>query len=128
MAEVMKTEFSMMEDGIDPNIIPKKRLNNGETIPTIGMGTFGSDHITATQVANAVISSAEYGQRSYDCASVYGNEHKIGEALSVVVEGGVPREELFITSKVWNDMHGDGQVIASCKQSLKDLGLDYLDL
>ena len=128
MTEEKKTVFIPMEDGIDPKQIPTKPLNNGEVIPIIGGGTFGSDHITPTQVSNAVIGAAEFGQRMFDCASVYGNEKEIGEAFKVIVDGGVPREELFITSKVWNDMHGDGQVIASCKQSLSDLGLDYLDL
>ena len=128
MSEELKTTFVMAEGGVDPNIVPKKTLNNGEKIPAIGIGTFGSDRFTATQIANAVIGAAEYGQRAFDCASVYSNEKEIGEAFKVILDGGVPREELFITSKVWNDMHGEGQVIASCKQSLEDLGLDYLDL
>lgn len=128
MSEEMKTTFVMAEDGIDPSMIPTKPLNNGEQMPVLGLGTFGSDHVSGIQVANAVIGAAEYGQRMFDCASIYGNEKEIGEALKVIMDGGIPREELFITSKVWNDMHGDGQVIASCKQSLEDLGLDYLDL
>lgn len=128
MSAVKKTTFVMAEEGVDPNIVPKKILNNGEKMPAIGMGTFGSDRFGNIEIANAVIGAAEYGQRAFDCASVYGNEKEIGEALKVVMAGGVPRAELFITSKVWNDMHGDGQVIASCKKSLADLGLDYLDL
>ncbi len=128
MSAVKKTTFVMAEEGVDPNIVPKKTLNNGEKMPAIGMGTFGSDRFGNIEIANAVIGAAEYGQRAFDCASVYGNEKEIGEALKVVMAGGVPRAELFITSKVWNDMHGDGQVIASCKKSLADLGLDYLDL
>ncbi len=126
MTDTMKTTFVFSEDGVDPNIIPKKHLNNGVDIPVAGLGTFGSDHITDVQVANAVIGAAEYGQRLFDCASVYGNEKEVGNALKVVMDGGVPREELFVTSKVWNDAHG--RVIESCKQSLADLGLDYLDL
>ena len=128
MSEELKTTFVMAQDSIDPNIIPKKKLNNGEAMPAIGMGTFGSDRFTNVQIANAVVGAAEYGQRAFDCASVYGNEKEIGVALKVITDGGVPREELYITSKVWNDMHGEGQVIASCKQSLEDLQLDYLDL
>lgn len=121
-------QFKAAEDGIDPNSIPKKRLNNGVEIPVVGMGTFGSDHVTPGQVADAVIGAAEFGQRAFDCASVYGNEKEIGKALKTIMDGGVPRGELFITSKVWNDMHGESDVIKSCKQSLSDLGLDYLDL
>jgi alcohol dehydrogenase (NADP+) len=128
VAETAKDRFVLAEDGIDPGIVPTVTLNNGEKMPMIGQGTFGSDHVSAVQVANAVIGAAEYGQRMFDCASVYGNEKEIGAALKVIMMGGVSREELFITSKVWNDMHGDGDVIKSCKQSLDDLGLDYLDL
>ena len=123
-----KAKFIMAEDGVDPNVVPKKQLNNGTAMPGIGMGTFGSDRFTNVEIANAVIGAAECGQRAFDCASVYGNEKEIGEALKVIMDGGVPREELYITSKVWNDMHGDGDVIKSCKQSLEDLGLDYIDL
>jgi alcohol dehydrogenase (NADP+) len=126
MSDTKKTRFVPAADGIDPNTIPKKTLNNGVEMPAIGMGTFGSDRFTPTQVANAVIGAAEYGQRAFDCASVYGNEEQIGESFKIILDGGVPREELFITSKVWNDAHD--RVIESCKQSLADLGLDYLDL
>lgn len=128
MSEELKTTFMMAEDSIDPNTVPAKILSNGEKMPAIGMGTFGSDRFTNVQIANAVVGAAEQGQRAFDCASVYGNEKEIGVALKVIQDGGVPREELYITSKVWNDMHGEGQVIASCKQSLEDLQLDYLDL
>jgi diketogulonate reductase-like aldo/keto reductase len=128
MTDDKKTTFVPDAAGIDPNIIPVKKLNNGIKMPVIGMGTFGSDKITSSEVADAVVGAAEYGQRLFDCASVYGNEKEIGKALKIIMNGGVPREELFITSKVWNDMHGDGDVIKSCNQSLADLGLDYLDL
>jgi len=123
-----KPVFKMAPDAIDAKSIPAVTLNNGEKMPVVGMGTFGSDNFTADQIAAAVLGAAEYGQRAFDCASVYGNEKEIGGALAVILEGGVPREELFITSKVWNDMHGDGDVIRSCKQSLADLRLEYLDL
>jgi len=67
------------------------------------------------------------GYRHIDCASVYGNEKEIGVVLKeVIAEGIVTREELWITSKVWNDKHK--QVVESCKQTLEDLQLDYLDL
>ena len=128
MINTQKTIFAPDETGIDPNVIPVKKLNNGVKMPVIGLGTFGSDKITSSEVADTVVGAAEYGQRLFDCASVYGNEKEIGEALKIIMKGGVPREELFITSKVWNDMHSDGDVIKSCNQSLADLGLDYLDL
>ena len=67
------------------------------------------------------------GYRHIDFASVYGNEKEIGVALKeVLAEGIVKREELWITSKVWNDKHKE--VVESCKQTLSDLQLDYLDL
>jgi diketogulonate reductase-like aldo/keto reductase len=118
----------MAPDAIDPASVPSVTLANGEKMPVLGMGTFGSDTYSAAEIAEAVVGAAAFGQRAFDCASVYGNEKEIGGALKIVMEGGVPREELFITSKVWNNMHGDGDVIKSCKQSLADLGLEYLDL
>lgn len=124
----MRNYFKKNKLAIDPKLLKSVTLNNGIKMPGIGIGTFGSDLYSADQVADAVIYAAEVGQRSFDCASVYGNEQEIGKAFQVILDGGVPREELFITSKVWNDMHGEGEVIASCKQTLSDLGLDYLDM
>jgi alcohol dehydrogenase (NADP+) len=95
-------------------------------IPAIGLGTFGSDRFTADEIANAVIGAAEVGYRHFDCASVYGNEKNIGKSLKIIMAGGIPRKELHITSKVWNNRHND--VVNSCRDSLADLGLDYLDL
>jgi diketogulonate reductase-like aldo/keto reductase len=97
-------------------------------MPAVGLGTFGSDHVSANQVAEAVKGAAEVGYRHFDCASVYGNEAEIGAAFEAILRGGVKREELWITSKLWNDMHGEEDVIASCRRSLRDLRLDYLDL
>jgi diketogulonate reductase-like aldo/keto reductase len=126
MTGTKQLKFTPDENGIDPDRIPKKRLNNGVEIPVVGMGTFGSDHITPEQVADAVVDAAGFGQRAFDCASVYGNEKEIGAAFREILAGGVAREELFVTSKVWNDAHG--RVVESCRQSLADLGLDFLDL
>ena len=117
-----------MTEQIDPAQVPQKRLSDGTRMPAIGLGTFGSDNYTAAQVAEAVRGAADAGYRHFDCASVYGNEKEVGDALGRVIESGVEREELWITSKVWNDKHGDGEVLASCRQSLSDLKLDYLDL
>ena len=113
---------------IDPDKVLKKELNTGDPIPMVGMGTFGSDNYSSEQVANAVVDAAKLGFRHFDCASVYGNEDMIGGALTRVQASGVARQDMWVTSKVWNDMHGDGDVIRSCEQSLKDLQLDYLDL
>ena len=111
------------------DLAPLKKLYTGDEIPVIGIGTFGSDHVSHEEVASAVKYAVVSGYRHIDCASVYGNEARIGKAIrELIAEKVVARDELWITSKVWNDMHGDGMVISSCKQSLADLRLDYLDL
>lgn len=113
---------------IDPALIPQRILFTGERMPAVGLGTFGSDHITANQVAEAVAGAAAFGYRHFDCASVYGNEPEVGAALERVIQGGIKREQLWVTSKLWNDKHGEEDVIASCRKSLDDLRLEYLDL
>ncbi len=111
------------------DLFPRNELSSGDKIPVIGIGTFGSDLYSNNEIAQAVKFAIKNGYRHIDCASVYGNEVEIGQVISEILsEGLVKREELWITSKVWNDMHGDGDVITSCKQSLKDLQLKYLDL
>lgn len=118
-----------MEERINPVDVPKKKLYSGEEIPSVGLGTFGSDKYTPEQVSEAVFGAIESGYRLIDCAAVYQNEDKIGEVLKrVFAETEIKREELFITSKVWNDMHGEGDVLRSCEKSLKDLQLDCIDL
>ncbi len=113
---------------INSDLVPKHRLASGALIPAIGLGTFGSDHVSAAEVAEAVKGAAAVGYRHFDCASVYGNEREIGSSFEAIMNGGIKREELWITSKLWNDKHGEDDVIASCRQSLADLGLEYLDL
>jgi len=118
-----------MTNVIDSNKVPKKTLTSGEKIPCIGMGTFGSDRFTATEIADAVAGAIQCGYRMFDCAAVYGNEDLIGKVFADAIEEGVvKREELFITSKVWNNMHGRGDVLLSCAKTLKDLQLDAVDL
>jgi len=113
---------------VDPARIPQRTLYTGVRMPAVGLGTFGSDHVSPSQVAEAVKGAAEVGYRHFDCASVYGNEAEIGASFEAILKSGVKREELWITSKLWNDMHGEEDVIASCRKSLKDLRLNYLDL
>ena len=107
--------------------VPKKTLSNGSLIPVIGMGTFGSDNYDAQTIANAVKEGIKIGYRHIDCASVYENEKEIGSVLKDAIDNGVvKREDLWVTSKVWNDKHD--HVVESCKKTLTDLQLDYLDL
>ena len=112
---------------VDPMLIPKKKLNTGDAIPVIGLGTFGSDNYDSHTIAEAVRGAIRAGYRHIDCAAVYGNEKEIGQVVAEMIAAGeVTRRELWITSKVWNDMHGD--VAGACRRSLADLQLDYLDL
>src|SRR5690349_10245331 len=120
--------FGSLQRTVDPALVPQRVLYSGAKMPAIGLGTFGSDHVSPAEVAAAVEGAAAVGYRHFDCASVYGNERLIGYALQQVLHGGIKREELWITSKLWNDKHGENEVIPSCKQSLADLRLDYLDL
>ncbi len=119
---------SQSEDGVDPGRVPKRQLYTGALMPAIGLGTFGSDRVGPKEIAAAVEGAAGVGYRHFDCASVYGNEPQIGMALREVIQSGVKREELWVTSKLWNDKHGEKDVIASCRQSLADLQLDYLNM
>jgi alcohol dehydrogenase (NADP+) len=113
---------------VDPNLVPRRTLAGGETIPGIGMGTFGSDKFPPAEVSAAVAGAIRAGYRLFDCASVYGNEDLIGTVFDSAFKAGtVKREELFITSKVWNDMHGKGDVLLSLAKTLRDLRLDYVD-
>lgn len=112
---------------VDPETVPFHRLKSGAKIPVVGLGTFGSDSVSYDEVASAVFNAVHLGYRHIDCASVYGNEKQIGRVLKQLLdEKTMRREDLWITSKVWNDSHGN--VIGSCRKSLDDLQLDYLDL
>jgi diketogulonate reductase-like aldo/keto reductase len=124
----MATAQEMKQDAIDPGAIPQRVLWTGARMPAVGLGTFGSDSVTAGQVAEAVKGAAAVGYRHFDCASVYSNEDAVGASLEELRRGGIKREELWITSKLWNDKHGEDDVIASCRKSLADLRLEYLDL
>lgn len=113
-------------EAIDPSRVPQRTLYTGAKMPGVGMGTFGSDHFSAQDIAAAVQGAARLGYRLFDGASVYGNEDLIGQVYKEVLSSeAINREDLFITSKLWNDQHD--HVIESCKKTLKDLQLDYLD-
>jgi diketogulonate reductase-like aldo/keto reductase len=113
---------------INPAKVPKRKLYTGAEMPAIGLGTFGSDSVSAEQIAGAVKGAARVGYRHFDCAAVYGNEAEIGQALQEIMQSGISRKELWITSKLWNDKHAEEDVIPSCRKTLSDLQLDYLDL
>ncbi|MEE6495199.1 hypothetical protein FKM82_001977 [Ascaphus truei] len=102
-------------------------LHTGQKMPLVGLGTWKS---APGQVKDAVKYALGVGYRHIDCASVYGNETEVGEAIkeSVGAEKGLKREEVFVTSKLWNNKHHPDDVESALKKSLKDLQLDYLDL
>ena len=113
---------------VDPAAVPRCVLRGGAAMPAIGLGTFGSDHAAPDQVAAAVRGAFEVGYRHFDCAAVYGNEAAIGAVFEDLHRRGVPRGDLWITSKLWNDRHAESDVVPACRQSLADLRLHYLDL
>ena len=101
-------------------------FKNGDTMPAVGLGTWKAK---GEEVKQAVKAAIEKGYRHIDTAAIYGNEEAIGEALSEVFsEGSIKREDLFITSKLWNDAHHPEHVIPALKESLSKLQLEYLDL
>ena len=117
----------MEKNSIPQEMIPMKKLYTGAMIPGIGLGTFGSDHNTPEEIAQAVREGIQMGYRFIDCAACYGNEAEIGPVFTQVLREGLPRDELFVVSKVWNDKHAPKDVMASCKKSLSDLQLNELD-
>ena len=102
------------------------QFENGDKIPAIGLGTWKSE---PGEVGAAVETALEAGYRHIDCAAIYGNEKEIGEALQKVFKkGSVKREDVWITSKLWNNAHRKEDVIPALKNTLSDLQLNYLDL
>ncbi|HLP79568.1 MAG TPA: aldo/keto reductase [Acidobacteriota bacterium] len=96
------------------------KLNNGVQMPQLGLGTWqASDH----EIEQSLVWAFEEGYRHIDTAKIYGNEEAIGRAIK---KSGIPRSELFITTKLWNSDHGN--VKKAFETSLKKLGVEYVDL
>ncbi|CAM6020146.1 unnamed protein product [Sphagnum balticum] len=103
-------------------------LNTGARIPAVGLGTWQADGASCQA---AVATALEVGYRHLDCAHLYGNENDVGQALSEALNGGVPglkREDLFVTSKLWCTTNTPKRIGRAVEISLKNLGLQYLDL
>jgi alcohol dehydrogenase (NADP+) len=101
-------------------------LNTDTKMPIIGLGTFLS---APGEVYQAVRWAIKLGYKHIDCAAIYQNQEEIGQALhDAFIEGDIKREDLFVTSKLWNDSHAIDDVRPALEQTLKELQLDYLDL
>ena len=102
------------------------KFSNGDTMEAIGLGTWKSEK---GEVTEAVKIALENGYKHIDCAATYGNEAEVGEAFkSYFDKDASKREDIWITSKLWNNAHKKEDVIPALKQTLNDLKLDYLDL
>lgn len=102
--------------------IPTVTLNNGVTMPQLGFGVF---QVPDEETTAAAATALEAGYRSIDTAAVYGNERGVGRALA---DSGIPRDQLFVTTKLWNADQGHAAALAAFDASLDKLGLDHVDL
>lgn len=103
--------------------IPKLTLNNGVSIPLLGFGTYKMH--TGKETEAAIGCALEVGYRSVDTAAFYGNEKSVGKAIA---GSGIPRNEVFITTKVWNADQGYKFTLKAFETSLRQLGMDYVDM
>ena len=115
---------------IDPSTVTQLVLPDGTLMPQAAMGTFHSDNPDLVEIMEDIIlESIRLGYRHLDCATAYQNEEVVGRAIAKAIKlGYVKREELFILSKLWNKHMNPQDVIPACEDSLRMLGLDYLDM
>lgn len=108
---------------MDPNIGAKIKLSDGNEIPQLGFGVF---QIADGQYAKTLMKQAfQLGYRHVDTARVYGNERSVGDAVR---QSYLPRNELYVATKLWNTDQGYDSTLRACEESIKQLGLDYIDL
>ena len=102
--------------------IPDITLNDGTQIPQFGLGTW---QIPDNEAADAVRHALELGYRHIDTAAIYKNERGVGAGIAAA---GLPREQLYVTTKLWNQDQGYDSALRACEESLKRLGLDHVNL
>lgn len=107
------------------HLTPKRALNNGVEIDVLGYGVY---KVPADECADLVSTAIDVGYRTVDTAALYANEEGVGRAINAAVASGTPREDLFVTSKLWNDDQGFEKTLAAFERSMDKLGLDYLDM
>ncbi|XP_049879147.1 aldo-keto reductase AKR2E4-like [Pectinophora gossypiella] len=110
---------------------PRKELNDGNMMPVVALGTGRgtAQGVDIEEVRHAVFWAIEAGYRHIDTAAIYNDELQVGQGIAdAVSQGLVKREDLFVTTKLWNDKHRREQVVPELRESLKKLGLSYVDL
>ncbi|HEY7228626.1 MAG TPA: aldo/keto reductase [Nitrososphaeraceae archaeon] len=117
------SEFLFTPSFVQLRLHSRATLNNGVEIPRLGLGVYQTPSGETT--FRSVRYAFKIGYRHIDTASLYGNERDVGRA---VLESGIPREEIFVTTKVWNTNQGYDPTIRACERSLRRLGLSYIDL
>jgi len=115
---------------INPGLVTQLVLPDGTLMPQAAMGTFHSDNPDLVEIMeDIIVESIRLGYRHLDCATAYQNEEVVGAAIARAIELGlVTREELFITTKLWNKHMSPEDVIPACEDSLRMLGVDYVDM
>ena len=103
-------------------LVPRLQLNDGQSIPQLGFGVFRVDPAATERI---VTDALEVGYRHLDTARIYGNEEGVGRAIAA---SGIPREQLYVTTKLWNDDQGTQSALDAFDASLDRLGLEYVDL
>jgi len=106
----------------DPSTMPLITLNNGQKIPQLGLGVY---KLEAASAADLVATAIETGYRRIDTAALYLNEAEVGEGIR---QSSLPREDIFVTTKIWNDRQGFDNALVAIDESLDRLNIDYVDM
>lgn len=106
----------------DPKNVPQIKLNNGQLIPQLGLGVY---KLEAASAADLVATAIDSGYRRIDTAALYLNEAEVGQGVR---QSSVPREEIYVTTKIWHDHHGYDSALKAIDESLARLDIDYVDM